>query len=182
MSQVRSFAPWIAYPVASALFGWHAGAAVALGFCVVGLLRDGRAAASDTFRLAALGFFAALSAVAWIDPTSALHRFVPALIPATLAVAAAASILVARPFTLAFAKRVAPREFWDTPLFVHINVVLTAVWATSFAITAAIIAVTLTIAPHAVGILLAAQVAGFVVPMRITRWYPAQARARYAMA
>ena len=79
-------------------------------------------------------------------------------------------------------KRVAPREFWDTPLFVHINVVLTAVWATSFAITAAIIAVTLTIAPHAVGILLAAQVAGFVVPMRITRWYPAQARARYAVA
>ena len=61
MSQLRSFAPWIAYPVASALFGWQAGAAVALGFCVVGLARDGRSAATDTFRMAALVFFAALT-------------------------------------------------------------------------------------------------------------------------
>ena len=182
MSQLRSFAPWIAYPAASALFGWQAGAVVALGFCAVGLFRDGRAAATDAFRLAALVFFAAVSVVALTDPAAALHRYVPALIPATLAIAAGASILVARPFTVAFAKRVAPREFWDSPLFVHINVVLTAVWATSFAITAAIVAITLTVAPHAVGIFLGVQVAGFVVPMRITRWYPAKARARYAVA
>ena len=182
MSQLRSFAPWIAYPVASALFGWQAGAAVALGVCVVGLFRDGRSAATDTFRMAALVFFAGLSVVAYADPATVLHQYVPALIPATLAVAAAVSIVVARPFTVTFAKRVAPPEFWDTPLFVHINVVLTGVWATSFAITAAIIAVTLTVAPHAVGVLLGAQVAGFVVPMRITHWYPAKARARYALA
>jgi len=182
MSQVRNFAPWIVYPAASALFGWQVGAAMALGFCVVGLARDGRAAATDAFRIAALVFFATLSAVAYADPATALHRYVPALIPATLAVAAAVSILVARPFTVAFAKRVAPREFWDTPLFARINVVLTAVWATSFAVTAAIIAITLTVAPHSVGIMLGAQIAGFVVPMRITRWYPAQARARYAVA
>jgi len=183
MSQLRSFAPWIAYPAASALFGWQAGAAVALGFCIIGLACDGRAAATtDTLRMAALVFFAALSAVAYADPATALHQYVPALIPATLAVTAAVSILVARPFTVTFAKRVAPREFWDTPLFVHINMVLTGVWATSFAITAAIIAITLTVAPHAFGILLGVQVAGFVVPMRITRWYPAKARARYALA
>ena len=182
MSQLRSFAPWIAYPAASALFGWQAGAAVALGFCIVGLARDGRFAATDTFRMAALVFFAALSAVAYADPSAALHRYVPALIPATLAVAAGISILAAQPFTVTFAKRVAPPEFWDTPLFVHINVVLSTVWATSFAITAAIIATTLMVAPHAVGVVLGAQVAGFVVPMRITRWYPAQARARYALA
>ena len=70
MSQLRSFAPWIAYPAASALFGWQAGAAVALGFCIVGLARDGRAAATDTFRMAALVFFAALSAVAYADPAT----------------------------------------------------------------------------------------------------------------
>jgi len=182
MSQLRNFAPWIAYPVASALFGWEAGAAVAFGFAAVGLLRDGRSAAADTFRVAALVLFGALSAVAYADPAAALHRYVPALVPATLAIAAGVSILVERPFTVAFAKRVAPREFWDTPLFVHINVVLTAVWATSFAVTAAILAITLTVAPHAVGIMLGAQIAGFVVPMRITRWYPAKARARYAVA
>ena len=182
MSQLRSFAPWIAYPAASALFGWQAGAAVALGFCVVGLLRDPRSATTDAFRLAALVLFGALTAVAYADPASGVHQYVPALIPATLAVAAAVSIVVARPFTVTFAKRVAPREFWDTPLFSHINVVLTGVWATCFAITAAIIAITLTVAPHAFGVLLGAQIAGFVLPMRITRWYPAKARARYALA
>jgi hypothetical protein len=180
MNQLRSFAPWIVYPAASALFGWQTAAAVALGFCVVGLLRDGRSATTDAFRLAALAFFGALTALAFADPASALHRYVPALVPAALAVAAAVSIAVARPFTITFAKRVAPREFWDTPLFMHINVVLTTVWATSFAATAAVIAISLTAAPHAVGIVLGAQVAGFVVPMRLTRWYPAKARARYA--
>ncbi len=182
MSQLRNFAPWIVYPAASALFGWQIGAVLALACCVVGLFRDGRSAATDTFRLAALVLFAALSAIAYADPAAALHRYVPALVPGTLAAAAAASIIVARPFTVAFAKRVAPPEFWDTPLFVHINVVLTAVWAICFAVTAATIAITLTAAPHAVGILVATQVAGFVVPMRITRWYPAKARARYAIA
>ena len=178
MSQLRSFAPWIVYPIASALFGWQAGAAVALGFCIVGLaprrpcrrhrhLPHGRARVLRRVDVRSR---------TPIRP-AVLHRYVPALIPATLAVAAAMSIVVARPFTVAFAKRVAPREFWDTPLFVHINVVLTGVWATSFAITAAIIAITLTVAPHAVGILIGAQVAGFVVPMRITRYHrPSRAR------
>lgn len=81
-----------------------------------------------------------------------------------------------------FAKRVAPQEFWETPLFAHINVVLATVWVASFAVTAAVLAMGLAMAPHDVGILLGGQVAGFVVPMRITRWYPARARAHYADA
>ena len=180
MSQLRSFAPWIVYPAASALFGWQAGCAVALGVCVVGVLLDGRPATTDPFRVAALVFFGALTGIAFADPTSMLHRFVPALIPGALAVAAGVSIALARPFTIAFAKRVAPQEFWETPLFMHINVVLATVWATSFAVTAAVLAMGLTVAPHDVAILIGAEVAGFVVPMRITRWYPAKARARYA--
>jgi hypothetical protein len=182
MSQLRSFAPWIAYPAASALFGWQAGAAMALAFCVVGLVLDGRSASVDPFRVAALGLFGGLTVLTGVDPTSSVHQFVPALIPATLAAAAAMSIVVGRPFTVVFAKRVAPREFWDTPLFVHINMVLTGVWAASFAVTAAILAITLAVAPHAVAILLGSQLLGFVVPMRITRWYPAKAHANYATA
>jgi hypothetical protein len=179
MSQLRSLAPWIAYPLASGLLGWRGGAAVALAVGLVGLALDGRAATSDAFRTAAVVFFGALTVVALADPTSPIHHYVPALIPATLAVAASASIVAGRPFTVTFAKRVAPPEFWDTPLFVHINVVLTAVWAVSFAATAAAIATALVFAPQAAGMLVLAQIAGFVVPMRISRGYPARARARY---
>jgi hypothetical protein len=183
MSQLRSFAPWIVYPVAAAAFDWRVGAVLALGVGLAALVRAGTVAArSDTFAIATGVFFAGLSAVALADPTSALHRFVPALTPATLAVAAAASIVVGQPFTVPFAKRVAPVELWDTPMFMHINIVLTAVWATSFALTATVIAVVLATAPHAVGIILGAQIVGFVVPMRISRRYPAVVRARLAAA
>ena len=127
-------------------------------------------------------FFGALTRVALVDPTTALHRFVPALIPAALAVAATVSIASGHPFTVTFAKRVAPREYWDTPLFAHINLVLSAVWAASFAVTAVVAAIALDLAPHATAIILATQIVAFVVPMRITRSYPARARARYAGA
>ena len=91
MSQLRSFAPWIVYPIAAAVFDWRVGAALALalGLCLAGLVRVGRAATSDVFAVAAAMFFAGLTAVAFADPTSLVHRFVPALTPGTLAVAAA---------------------------------------------------------------------------------------------
>src|SRR5206468_2729825 len=132
----------------------------------------------DVFAVAATGFFAGLAAVAIADPTSGLNRFVPALTPGALALAAAASVVVGRPFTAVFAKRIAPPEYCDTPMCAHINVVLTAVWAASFAVTAMLIALVLATVPHAVGILIAAQIAGFVVPMQISRRYPQTVRAR----
>jgi hypothetical protein len=182
MSRLRGFAPWIVYPIVAALFDWRLGAAVALVLALAGLVSGGREATTDVFAIAAAVFFAGLAAVAFADPASGLHRYVPALTPGTLAVAAAVSIMLRRPFTVAFAKRVAPREFWDTPMFMHINVVLTAVWATSFAATAAIIAVVLAFTPHAAGMLVGVQFAGFVVAMRISRRYPAAVRARSAAA
>jgi hypothetical protein len=179
VSQLRSFAPWIAYPVATAVFDWRVGSAVALALCLAGLARAGRARAIDVFSIAAAFFFAGLATVAFADPTSGLHRFVPALTPGTLALAAGVSIVVGRPFTVPFAKRVAPPEFWDTPMFMHINNVVSAVWAASFAVTASIIAVVVATAPHAVAILIWVQIAGFLVPMRISRRYPAAVRARH---
>jgi hypothetical protein len=182
MTQLRSFAPWIVYPIAASVFGWRVGSTLALTLCIFGLVRARRSGGADSFVVGAGLFFAALVAIAFSDPTSSVHRFVPALVPAALAVAAAVSILIGQPFTVAFAKRVAPQEFWGTPLFDHINVVLTSVWAASFAVTAALIAMALATEPHAVGVLIGVQVVGFVVPMRISRTYPAAARGRYTAA
>jgi len=178
VSQLRSFAPWIAYPVVTGVFDWRIGSAVALALCLAGLVHAGRTRATDVFSIAAALFFAGLATVAFADPASGLHRFVPALTPGTLAIAAAVSILAGQPFTVPFAKRVAPPELWDTPMFIHVNNVLSAVWAASFAVTASIIAVVVATAPHAVAILIWVQIAGFLVPMRISRRYPAAVRAR----
>ena len=62
MSQLRSFGPWLAYPVATRLFGWQAAAAIALGVLPRGLALGGRPPTTDVFRVAALVFFAALTA------------------------------------------------------------------------------------------------------------------------
>ena len=42
----------------------------------------------------------------------------------------------ARPFTLAYAKDTTPREHWDSPLFLRINYVISAVWAGAFLFSA----------------------------------------------
>jgi hypothetical protein len=180
MSQLRSFAPWLVAPIATAIFDWRVGSALAFGLALAGVLRGGRTATTDMFAVVAALYFAALAAVAFTAPASGLHRFVPAFSGGALAVAAALSIVVGRPFTVAFAKRVAPPEYWDTPMFAHVNVVLTEVWATSFALTAAVTGFVLATDPHAALIMIGAQVAGFVVPMRICRLYPAAVRARHA--
>jgi hypothetical protein len=181
MSQIRSFLPWIAFSLAAGLFGWRAAAAIALVLAIVGLARDGRSVLGEALRVATAAYFGGLALLALFDPTTPVRNFIPALAPATLAIAAAATIAVGRPFTTAFAKRVAPREYWDTPMFMHINVVLTGVWATSFAASAALIGALLIVAPHAAAVVvLAVEVAAFVIPMRISKAYPTRARARYA--
>jgi hypothetical protein len=178
MRQLRGFLPWITYSVAAALVDWRFALVGALAVAVAALVASRRTASTDMFTVAAVVFFAGLAAVAAFDPASGLHRYVGALTPAALAVAALVSIAIGQPFTIPFAKRVAPVELWGTPMFAHINVVLSAVWATSFAAMAAAIATVLALHPEAVGILITAQVLGFVIPMRISRWYPASVRSR----
>jgi hypothetical protein len=178
MRQLRGFLPWITYSAAAALVDWRFAVVGAFAIAVAALVASRRTASTDMFTVAAVVFFAGLTVVAVVDRASVVHRYVGALTPAALAVAALASIAIGQPFTIPFAKRVAPVELWGTPAFLHINVVLSAVWATSFAAMAAAIAAVLALQPQAVEIIIAAQVLGFVIPMRISRWYPAAVRAR----
>ena len=182
MRQLRGFVPWVIYPLAVAVLDWRLAAGAALLVAAVALAISRKADAADMFVGAAVVFFAGIALVALADPASPVRHYVGALTPAMLAVAALLSIAMRKPFTIPFAKRVAPPEIWDTPIFLHVNMMLTAVWATSFAAMAAIIALVLALHPQAVGIIIAAQVAGFVIPMRISRTYPASVRARYATA
>ena len=46
------------------------------------------------------------------------------------------SLLVGNPFTLPYAKETTPREYWDFPVFLRINRVITLVWALAFTVAA----------------------------------------------
>jgi hypothetical protein len=49
---------------------------------------------------------------------------------------AAASMAIGNPFTLQYAREQTPREFWNSPVFIRTNYIITAVWTLSFLATA----------------------------------------------
>jgi hypothetical protein len=63
----------------------------------------------------------------------------------TLALISLISLAIRRPFTLGIAKQTTPREFWDLPEFLKVNMIITSVWAASFVVAATV----LTLIAHA---------------------------------
>ncbi|HEY1652732.1 MAG TPA: hypothetical protein VGG09_12680 [Acidimicrobiales bacterium] len=53
-----------------------------------------------------------------------------------LAAIAFLSVVFAHPFTVDYARESTPPEVWHTPLFKHVNVVLTLIWGVIFGLTA----------------------------------------------
>ncbi|KIZ19323.1 hypothetical protein [Streptomyces natalensis] len=180
MGYLRGFIPWLVFAGVGS-FGWQWGALAALVVSVALLLADRAGGLSLEFRLLEYGtivFFVALAALAFARPHSGLHQYGSTLSMGWLALIAWASIAVRRPFTMAIARRMAPPEVWHTPLFRHINVVITAVWALSFTLSTAAHAV---VSAQHLGLLasIPIQIAGFVLPARFTASYPERARARF---
>ncbi|MEV0530951.1 hypothetical protein [Kitasatospora sp. NPDC050463] len=180
MTYVLTFLPWIVYAVLpSAHWQW---AALAGLLVAVGVIVKQRAAGCRPDALiieygSAL-FFAALAALAFTDPDSALHPYSAAVSSGVLTLIAGASLALGRPFTLGIAKQSTPPEIWAQPVFVRTNTVITAAWTLAFAATAAVLAV---LAHAGQGHSTAAtlvQIAGFVVPMLFTKRYVADVQAR----
>jgi hypothetical protein len=180
MTALRSFAPWIAFAAASAVADWRLAAIVALAISLAnaaGRRRDN--ADPDDLATAATVFFAALAIVSVADPGSSVQQYIPALAPAALCAGAGLSVLRGRPFTIPFAKRSTPPELWDQPRFYAANVAISMIWIVSFAVSALALGVIRATAPDATGLLIEAQILGFVVPMRCTALYRRRLRARY---
>ncbi|MCB1003613.1 MAG: hypothetical protein KDB35_05445 [Acidimicrobiales bacterium] len=181
MSFLRTFAPWIAYAVASAVVDWRLGAVLALAVATAELVRQRRVhRRADALTVATAAFFAGLAVVSLADPTAALHRFTPALALGLLGVVALGSLARGAPFTLAIARRSTPPELWDHPGFLAANVAITRVWAVSFLITAAACLVVLAVDPEATALWVGAQVIGFAVPLAYTDARRRRARAASA--
>jgi hypothetical protein len=181
MSYLRGFAPWIAFALIGAV-SWQWGALLAL-LCGVGLLLLARRSRftpdSQILEISTVAYFAALTAVAFSVPDSALRHYTGPLAMGWLALTAFGTLAIGTPFTLGIAKRQAPRELWDSPVFKKVNQVLTTVWATAFAVTALTLLV-LNLAQLGAVATIPVQVAGFIIPASITHGYPQRVRARYA--
>jgi hypothetical protein len=181
MNYLRGFVPWIAFAAVSAA-GWQWGALTGLVLAVWLLVQNRRAGVPADSQILEYGmvlFFAVLTAVAFAATDSGLKDYTGALSLGWLAVIAWAGLAVGRPFTLGIARRQAPREVWESPVFLHINRVITAVWAAAFTVTA-IVLIPISAADLGDAVSIPVQVAGFVVPAVFTARYPERARARAA--
>ena len=136
------FAPWIAFSVLEGPKRYELAIGAALAIAVLELVLGMVVGAQPKqLDIAAIIFFVGmLIAGVLVGPGGQvwLDRWSGEVSNAMLVVVALGSILLRAPFTIQYAREVTPEENWDTPVFIHINYVLTWVWTVTFAITAVV--------------------------------------------
>lgn len=139
-SPFAGIAPWILFALVAGPGRFEEAASAALGLTLltmwVGWRRGVKVHLLEAF---AVVFFGILAGIGLIAPESLLdwlQRWAGELSNIALAVFAVGTLLIRRPFTLAYAKDSTPAEYWDSPLFTRINYVISAVWALAFTVSA----------------------------------------------
>lgn len=186
MSYIRAFIPWIVYAAVSSVgWGWAALAALLVSLVEIGrYLREGRSPDSLMLEMGAAVFFAVITATAFANPHAWVHEhhYETAAAYAALAIIAWGSVAIRKPFTLGLAKLDVPREFWDNPLFLRANMIISLIWALSFTLVAALLASVAALGRTSPAASVAGPILGFVVPMAFTLWYRSRILARRAAA
>jgi hypothetical protein len=139
-SPLSGIAPWILLSVVGSPGHYEAAIAVAFGLSLV-VLWAGRRRGDSLHSLTVFGvaFFGVLLVVRVLVGAGVetwLSTWTGEMSNISLTVFALGTLLARRPFTLSYAKDMTPEEFWDTPGFLRINYVISAVWAAAFAFCA----------------------------------------------
>ncbi|BCI51182.1 hypothetical protein NIIDNTM18_04600 [Mycolicibacterium litorale] len=140
-SPLAGLAPWILMAVVNGPGRFEEAVSAALGLSLLTLWvgkRHGVAVhALEAFGVAFFAVLAALGLIAPPDTIRWLEMWAGELSNIALASFAVVTVLIRRPFTLAYAKDATPREHWDSPVFLRINHVISVVWAGAFLLSAA---------------------------------------------
>lgn len=126
---------------------------------------------------AGLLFFAvALVAVFGLHSTWFL-KHLAVIANSMLAAAAWGSLLVGRPFTVEFAREQTDPALWSNPVFLRVNRVITAAWATVFTFNAALAWIQMR-HPLPVWAAYAVPFGALLAAMLFSSWYPQRVRRR----
>lgn len=141
-SPFAGIAPWILMSVVSGPGRFEEAASAALGLALLTLWVGSRRGVPvhllEAFSVTYFGVMAVLGLLAPDSVISWLELWAAELSNIALAVFAIFTVLIRRPFTLAYAKDTTAREHWDSPMFLKINYVLSAVWAGAFLFSAVV--------------------------------------------
>ncbi|MEU0009135.1 hypothetical protein ABZ079_34025 [Streptomyces sp. NPDC006314] len=131
-----SFAPWIIFGVIASPSTWEYAVLAAL---IASLVLSGQDLLRKKLRVldvTGIVFFAVLSVLALALDRGQLdwvEKYAQVISNGLVAVVALGSLLF-DPFTAQYARESSPRSVWDSPVFKHINRVLTALWGMAFAL------------------------------------------------
>ncbi len=139
-SPFAGIAPWVLMGVVSGPGRFEEAASAALGLALLTLWVGSRRGVPvhllEVFTVVYFGVLAVLGLVAPERTIEWLELWAGELSNIALAAFAIVTLLIRRPFTLAYAKDTTPREHWDSPLFLRINYMISAVWAGAFLVSA----------------------------------------------
>ncbi|MEU1471193.1 hypothetical protein ABZ434_23575 [Streptomyces sp. NPDC005761] len=133
-----AFAPWIIFDVVASPSTWEYAALAGLVAAVVLNLPDLRRGSFKVLEITGIAFFGVLSVLALVLDREDLYwveRYAQVLSSSVIAVVALGSLAFV-PFTEQYARETTPREVWGSPVFRHVNRVLTLLWGGVFAATA----------------------------------------------
>lgn len=119
---------WIVYGVTTSKGYWVGGAIGGLAIFTIILAREYSRDAVKLTDCVSASFFAAAAIVATLAGPALFQHYNVFMIWGIFAAVAWITLLIGRPLTLQYAREQAPPEIWDHPLFMRLNVILTAVW------------------------------------------------------
>ncbi|MEU9384772.1 hypothetical protein AB0D38_29115 [Streptomyces sp. NPDC048279] len=133
-----SFAPWIIFGVVASPSTWEYAALAALVAAAVLSGKDMLRGRFFLLDMVAIVFFAVLCVLALALERHELiwlETYAQVISNLVVAVVALGSLL-SDPFTAQYARHRVPREYWGSPVFTHVNMVLTTAWGVVFALMA----------------------------------------------
>lgn len=184
-SPLAGIAPWVLMSVVSGPGRFEEAASAALGLTLLTLWLGSRRGVPvhllEVFGAVCFAVLAVLGLAAPDDVIGWLETWAGTLSNIALATFAIVTLLIRRPFTMAYARDTTPREYWDTPLFRKINYAISGVWAASFAFSAAIGAVGDVVLHDGIGFWTGwiLPLAGTLFAVEFTEFYPDYASARF---
>jgi hypothetical protein len=132
---IWSFAPWLAFLLATRVTSFYGAVAVGVAAAVVVVVRAVRRRRLHLLDVAGLVYFAALGAVLLAvhpgDPGT-WARYAQAGSHTALTLIVFGSILVGHPFTESYARERTPQALWPTAGFHTLNRRISAVWGLAF--------------------------------------------------
>jgi hypothetical protein len=180
-----AFVPWIVYWVLAGM--GHTSAAILLGLGVSLVINGYRVAVRKikTLDLVSLIFLGIGAWVTLVLGSDLLVFYGGVLSDATLSLVAWGSLLAGNPFTYDYAKEDWDEAFWNDPIFIKTNQIITAVWGLIFSAQALVGGTSLVMGlegiPRIVLVAIIPRtllIVGILFSAWFPRWYPPRAAAR----